>query len=180
MGNEYRKPFLKEVITRLDFVSPLLKVEKTLPIELTKVISPIFPIPEPRKFIAKDLQVSPQETKEKIKGGIDWFFHGKEREKTLCISPTFIWIQYTVYDSFDSLKNDFFPIVGALFDISNDLQVNRFGLRYINSIELQENNTYDWNEYLDEKLLTIFDIPEDINKIRQAFNTLTIKEGTYF
>ena len=180
MGNKYRKPFLQNVITKLDFSSPLSKIGKTLPSELNKVALSTFPISEPREFIAKDLQISPQETKEKIKGGVDWFFHGKEREKTLCISSKFIWIQYATYDSFDSLKKDFFPVVETLFDISNDLQVNRFGLRYINSIQLQENNTFDWKEYLDEKLLAIFDIPEDINKIRQAFHALTIKEGDIF
>jgi uncharacterized protein (TIGR04255 family) len=176
MGNKYRKPFLKEVIARLDFVSPVSIVKKTLPRELTKVVLPIFPISEPREFIAKDIQVSPKETKEKIRGGIDWLFHGEEREKTICINPSFIFISYRLYDSFNSLKNNFFPVVETLFEFSNDLQVNRFGLRYINTILLQENNAFDWDEYLNKKLLTIFEISEDKSKIRRAFHNLTLKD----
>jgi len=73
MVRKYRTPFLKGVIVRLDFSYPVTKLAKTIPQRLKEMISPLFPISEPKVFIGKELVVTKDITKEKILEGMDWF-----------------------------------------------------------------------------------------------------------
>lgn len=86
-------------------------------------------------------------------------------------------ISYKKYDSFDVLKQDFLPIVGELFSIYDDFEGKRLGLRYINEITLPGNNVLDWTDYLDERLLTNLNFPQDPSKICRAFNNLELNYG---
>ena len=149
MARKYRAPFLKEVIIRLDFSSPVIQLAKTVPQRLKDIISPLFPISEPKGFIGKELLVTKSITKEETIEGTDWYFHSMDRQKTLIVCRNNLNITYKKYDSFDILKRDFLPIVEELFNTYNDFEGKRFGLRYINEIMLSENNTLDWTSYLD-------------------------------
>jgi len=177
MVRKYRAPFLKEVIVRLDFSYPVTKLAKTIPQRLKEMISPLFPISEPKEFIGKELVVTKDITKEKILEGTDWFFHSMDRQKTLIVSISNVNISYKKYDSFDVLKQDFLPIVEELFGTYDDFQGKRLGLRYINEITLSENNMLDWTNYLDERLLTSLNFPQDPSKICRAFNNLELNYG---
>jgi uncharacterized protein (TIGR04255 family) len=177
MVRRYRAPFLREVIVRLDFASPVTGLGKTVPPRLRDIISPWFPISEPREFIGKELLVTKDTTKEKTVEGTDWYFHSMDRQKTLIVCRSNVNITYKKYDSFDVLKQDFLPIVEELFDAYNDLGGKRLGLRYINEIGLSESNILDWRNYLDERLLTGLSFPQDSNKICRAFNNLELNEG---
>lgn len=177
MGNKYDNPFLKEVITRLDFASPFSEVKEHVPQSITKKVLSNFPISEPKQYFARELQISPAETKEKKTEGTHWFYHGKEKEKTLCLSTNFLWISYKKYQTFEVLLNDFLIVTASLFESDSDLQVNRFGLRYINDIQLTGNDVFDWNEYLSDSLLASFDIPDEKEKICRVFNNLTLNYG---
>ena len=76
MATEYSKTFLKEVLIRVDFASPVTKLVKALPERLRDLILPLFPISEPREFIGKDLLVSlgaSEASKERTLRGTDWF-----------------------------------------------------------------------------------------------------------
>ena len=57
-------------------------------------------------------------------------------------------VEYSKFDNFEKFNEDFFGIVGVLFKSYKDVQVNRIGLRYINNINLDEQNPTDWNGYL--------------------------------
>lgn len=177
MVRKYRTPFLKEVIVRLDFSSPVTKLARTIPQRLKEMVSPLFPISEPKEFIGKELIVTKDITKEKILEGTDWFFHSVDRQKTLIVSRDNVNISYKKYDSFDVLKQDFLPIVEELFGTYDDFEGKRLGLRYINEITLPENNVLDWANYLDERLLTSLNFPQDPGKICRAFNNLELNYG---
>lgn len=174
MGNRYRNNYLKKVIIRLDFASDLQEVKEHIPMNSTKQILSIFPIAEPKTFIGKELQVSPTESKERIETGTNWFYHSKERDKTLCISTKYTWVAYNNYHDFETLMSDFLPICTELYEINNDLQVARLGLRYINNIETDNTQPYDWGDYLDDKLLSIFEVPKRKDRISRAFHNLTL------
>jgi len=180
MVRKYRTPFLKDVIVRLDFSSPVTKLAKTIPQGLKEIVSPLFPISEPKGFIGKELIVTKDITKEKTLEGTDWFFHSVDRQKTLIVSRGNVNISYKKYDSFDVLKQDFLPIVEELFGTYDDFGGNRLGLRYINEITLSENNVLDWANYLDERLLTNLNFPQDPSKICRAFNNLELNYGDLF
>jgi hypothetical protein len=55
----YKRPFLKQVIVRADFIAPISALEKTLPPKLAKLVSLHFPISQPTNGIAKQFQFSP-------------------------------------------------------------------------------------------------------------------------
>lgn len=178
MVKKYRSPFLKEVIVRLDFSSPVTKLSKKLPEGLKEIILPLFPISEPKEFIGKELLVTKDITKEKVlETGVDWFFHSIDRQKTLIIASNNVNISYKSYSSFDVLKRDFLPIVEILFNIYADIQGRRLGLRYINEITLAENNVLDWTNYFDRRLLADLSFLEDPTKICRAFNNLELNFG---
>lgn len=177
MVRKYRTPFLKEVIVRLDFSYPVTQLTKTIPQRLKDIISPLFPIGEPREFIGKELIVTKDVTKEKILEGTDWFFHSMDRQKTLIVARDNVNISYKKYDSFDVLKQEFLPIVEELFGIYDDFQGKRLGLRYINEITLSENNLLGWTNYLDGRLLANLSFPRDPGKICKAFNNLELNYG---
>jgi len=67
--------------------------------------------------------------------------------------------------------------VEELFGIYDDFEGKRLGLRYINEITLPENNVLDWTNYLDERLLTSLNFPQDPSKICRAFNNLELNYG---
>ena len=173
---KYRTPFLKEVIVRLDYSYPITQLIKTLPDKLKTILALLFPISEPKEFVGRELVIS-RDVKEKFVEGTTWIFHSMDRQKTLLIDRENVNISYKTFDSFDVLKQDFLPIVGVLFESFKDFQGKRLGLRYINEIRLDENNVLDWSEYLDEKLLTYLEFPEDPNLICRAFNNLELNYG---
>jgi uncharacterized protein (TIGR04255 family) len=177
MGNKYLKPFLKSVIIRIDFVSHFRKGNDELSKELKTELLRFFPILEPRTFISGQVEVKRGSSKQMIEEGTNWLFHGIERDKTLSIGTDHFDISYNKYESFDSLFNDFRPITVSMYNAYRDLQAIRFGLRYINNIELEGTDVFEWTNYLNKALLKIFDIPEDKQTICRAFHNLTMNYG---
>lgn len=176
MSVRYNKNYLTFVIARVDFSSPLKTDE--LPASLRKTILEEFPIPEPKTIMEQEVIIIPQE-KVELKGnvaGIEWNFHGKMREKLLVMSPTFLSITYEKsYGSFEILQSEFLSIVEKLFEVYENIDVVRLGLRYINEISLPEKNPLSWEEYLNPNLLTILDIPEKKEDILREFSELILK-----
>ena len=177
MVKKYSTPFLKEVIVRLDYSHPLIKLSKALPQNIRDNVSKSFPISEPREFFSRELEITKDATKDKFVQGTDWVFHSIDRQKTLIIARGNVNISYKQYDSFDVLKKDFLPVVTELFSVYEDFQGKRLGLRYINEITLPENNVFDWTNYLNESLLNNLSFPEDATKICRVFTTLELNEG---
>jgi len=182
MEKAYKKNFLDNVIARLDFATELPGVADTLPAEVAAIAVKHFPIDEPKKLVGRELRINPKgEVSTKSFGSLtEWHYHGKNREKSLCVAPRFMFIVHKQYQSFDIFKNDFLPIVSALFKVySNDksIVVKRFGLRYINNIHFNEDNPTSWVQYLADKLLPIFEVAEDKKQICRAFNNLVLNYG---
>jgi len=129
----YKKNFLSNVVARVDFPSPIQGLEKQLPPEISKKVMDIFPIAEPRKAIAQELRISPDELKQKRSEIMEWRFHGKDRDKTLTIIPAAVFVEYTVYKSYEVLKNDFLEVLSAFFGTFRDALGSRLGRRRFKS-----------------------------------------------
>jgi len=176
----YPKNYLKHVISRIDFLSPQNSLKNSIPASITQAIKELFPIPEPREVFESELKLSSSsvEVEEKqMAKFMEWNFFGKNREKRLCIGQKFMFVEFKIYTSFNDFGNHFSKVLNSLFDAFKDLQVERFGLRYINKIETNAedaNNLFNWNEYLNDNLLSIFNIPDKKTKIVRAFHNLEI------
>ncbi len=177
MRKRYRKPFLKTVIVRADFASPIESLQKALPPKVSRLLLKSFPISEPQRAIAREFMITPEETKEHKSEEMNWFYYGTNREKKACVSPRFFFVEHLEYGTFENLKNDFLPVIAELFTSVEDLQVKRFGLRYVDHIEISGGAMFDWKEYLDDSLLCCFSIPRVGKEIVRAFNTLALSDG---
>ncbi|CAG0986986.1 MAG: hypothetical protein MPEBLZ_02889 [Candidatus Methanoperedens nitroreducens] len=180
MGNKYKKNFLTNVIVRVDFPNPL-KTD-TLPPDFTKVILKSFPISEPKKLVQMvgTFKVEPKKKLEVETGEemTEWNYYGVNREKRLVIQKDILSISYLKsYKGFEDLKSEFLNIIEKLFEVFKDIQINRLGLRYINEINLDETDSFNWKKYLNSNLLSIFNITENKDIIARGLNNLILNYG---
>jgi len=171
MGNCYKQPYLQKVIAKVDFSAKYELPQKGLSKNVSDIILKLFPIPEPKEVIKKLVNISIQGTSEVQAKQNHLFYHGKEREKTLCLTPDFLYVEIKKYDTYQKLKEDFYTIMDVLVS-AEEFSVNRFGLRYINNILIDEENPLDWEKYLDSRLLNFFDVPLNKKYLSKAFSNV--------
>ena len=169
----YKRNFLTSVIARIDFPVPIAQVSKGLPKDLYKSIMEMFPIPEPKQILAQEMQISNFQVKQKqISHGVEWNFHGNEKEKTLTISPSSLLVNWSVYKSYENLKMEFLATAIKFLDHFKDTQVSRIGLRAINEIVIDEINPLDWSKYINKNLLHHFKFGTDSASLSRVFHNL--------
>lgn len=177
----YKHDFLSSVIARVDLINPIEILKKQVPKTLADLILRNFPIMEPKSAFTQELMISPQ-------GGVDnvkrtefreWHFHGKNREKTLTITPTAIIINYKKFNTFRQMRNEFFEIIELFFKHFNDSLGSRLGLRYINEILLPDENPFAWDGYINSKLLGLFNFYESNDSLSRIFHNLEYNYGDY-
>lgn len=168
----YKKTFLKDVIFKLDFPTPIEKIEKGLTGRLNKVILSKFPLSEPQKAQSQEFQFSGSNFQAKTSEIMQWVFHGKDREKTLIINPAALSYTNKKYVSFEELKDDVTSVLDTFFSEYQDVAAGRVGLRYINVIDLKDGDPLAWDEYVNERMLGVFDFYEGREFLTRAFHIL--------
>lgn len=68
----YQKSFLKEVIARIDFASPIEKLEKSVPAKLVSTIVKNFPIVEPSDVLMQEFALEGNALKSKNSAMKQW------------------------------------------------------------------------------------------------------------
>ena len=179
MARNYKKTFLDHVIARVDFASEL-PLKDSLPDTVAREAVKRFPVSEPKKVFFGRVQIRKggDISAKKIDVGTEWNFHGKEREKTLCITSSCMWTDYKKYESFEVLKNDFLAVLKTLFECYKEaVVIKRLGLRYINTVRLKDGDPTDWNGFFDPNLLHLPKIVKDKSKLSRAFHTVILNLG---
>lgn len=174
----YSKNPIKEAIIRMDFLNPITQFNNEIPNELTHIIKELFPIPEPRDVIARELQISNDgvtQNENKVK---EWNFHNRERNRKLVITKDSLILVHNDYESYVKFSSDFFTIANPFFKMFN-LQLCRFGMRYVNNIEIEKGDPFNWSQLLNKNLRCIFNIPENKQNIARAFHNLELNYGEY-
>lgn len=175
--SNYKKNFLNNVVIRIDLASPIPGVDKGLPKELTNTILKSFPLMEPKQvqIMQSIFKVGASQIENVPARKITiWNYHGKDREKTISIGEDYFYIEYKKYDGYQNLKKEFLNTLNNLVKFCPEIQISRFGLRYINNIELNESNPTDWTNYISNKLLSIFDIADKKDITTRAFHLLSV------
>lgn len=176
----YKRSYLTEVIARVDFLSPVQGIQRSLPRELTNKAKGSFPIPEPKKATVREMRISPDEgVKSKETETTEWNFHSKDRKKTLTILPQAVFVRYTAYETFERLKRDFLEMLNAFLDHFSDAQGIRSGLRYINTISLDEANPLSWQDYLHSDLIQSIEFCPEPEYLARLFHTLEFNYGDF-
>ena len=171
MNKCYKKSFLTKVVARIDFTSKIDVPTKGLSKESSEKILKKFPIQEPKEVITRQVQISNAGMKETSDTQSHLIYHGKKRDKSLYISPDFAYLEIIKYSTFDLLKEDFNLMLDVLAK-ETDYSIKRFGLRYINQIDLDEHNPFEWADYINNDLLSAFNIVTDQNRISRIFSNI--------
>lgn len=150
----YQKSFLTEVIVKIDFASPITALEKSVPNKLTNLFVTNFPIVEPTDVIMQEVAMDGGSIRHSQTATKQWNYFGKDRGKHLSISPQNIFIQYLKYNNYEEMKEHFGSAVDAITKAFPETKAARFGLRYVNQIELELNDPTVWDEYIDASLIS--------------------------
>lgn len=148
--------YLKQVIIKIDFQkeSNIIKeIDKNLEQEILKS----FKLKEPKELKWIDFQLTWNEIKQNKIDKTKWFYYD-ENHKNICkIMETALLLIINEYEGYEKLKKLWSNIVSSFFNAYPNVQVIRFWLRYINSIELNDDKS-KWKEIINENLLTNLDI----------------------
>lgn len=170
----YKKNFLREVIARVDLLTPLPGAETSLPKDLIDVAVKAFPIPEPGESVHNAVQISPGGVASSQERHKEWRFLGKERTKTLTVGRDVIVVQYTTYQTYELVRDEFLEILECVAELFDEVQCQRVGLRFVNEVELEEGSPLDWSTYLAPKLLSLFQFPSkaDSEALARVFHNV--------
>ncbi len=168
----YNKNYLSEVIARIDLVSPLSSLEKEMPKEFSKIALEHFPIAEPKPVFTQELFVTQNELATRKKEFTEWNFHGESREKRLTVTPNAFFVTYKRYQKYENLREEFIALVEGFFRTFVDAQPKRIGLRYINELELDEENPLDWNEAISPEILGLLSYSVEGATPSRIFSTI--------
>jgi len=150
----YNKPFLAEVIARIDFAAPLERLEKGLPVKLLSAIIKIFPIVEPPADLSvHEVMISDAAVDRKTRALKQRKFFTKDRLRELTLTSESVFVQFKSYKSYSETRDQFGTVVAAVLAEFPDTVVARFGIRYINQIDMPMADPTSWQDYIDEKLL---------------------------
>ena len=176
----YNNNFLTNVLARIDFSTPIFILKDEIPTELGNTCTKNFPILEPRDIPIQEIHidVKQDEIARKQVNLKEWNFYGINREKRLCITSELMFVEFLKYSNFADLSEHFTIVLDSLFDLYQQLEAKRFGLRYINNISLS-GRRYSWRPYLNKDLLSIFNVPTDKTKTSRAIHNLEINNGDY-
>lgn len=166
----YAKPFLKDVILRIDFGSRVEPFMSALPQKIAHAALLKFPISEPKRARTQEITFGGAALEAKTEDSMQWIYHGRNREKTLTITPETFLITNRQYESFEKFREDLDHIINALFQDQPDLSVSRIGLRYINVLETPGDSPLTWGDYVNEDMLGIIDMHKDAQALSRAFH----------
>jgi uncharacterized protein (TIGR04255 family) len=170
----YNRNFLKEVIARIDYVSPIEAIAKELPKDIAKTALKMFPIDEPRPIIEQEVMLSPKGIQATKRESTEWNFYGRNREKRLTITPNTLFVSHKKYESFESFSGEFLAIVNAVFSTFDNAQASRLGLRYVDELKLPVDNPLDWSKYVDNQLLGLFKYEIEGAEFARIFHNMVI------
>lgn len=104
-----------------------------------------------------------------------WNFFGKEREKHLVLTAPFMFIMFSRYTTYEVLRDNLTAIVDALAKRFPDAQAGRFGLRYINNIEIEGLVPTAWGQYIAPDLVGACSFLNQPEHLTRLFHSAELK-----
>ncbi len=178
--NHYEKNHLSQVIFRVDF--PTISEFNTTKLkEFQKLINTEFPILQEQKTPRINFGLGENQNFEaKGIGNLVWIFVSRDNTVKASIENNNLTLELTKYISFEELFPKIELIVNSLFKIFPETISTRLGLRYINEINLDEDNPYDWSNYINENLIrgiSFFDTTT--SPLSKYISLLQVKEENF-
>lgn len=187
--SSYTNHFLTNVILRIDFVPGEGQLKKELNNAVKEKCIKHFPIVEEKKIEIQEFRITNnpdlQNTIINTESAIEWHFFGKNREKELCITSSYIYIESKAYSSFTEFKNPFWEVLSQLLTTYPELKLNRVGLRYIDKISLIGDKTQRktwlayWQKYISAPLIQGLAFADDDASISRQMNSVDMNYGDH-
>jgi len=169
----YKSPFLKEVIFKADFPTLVQGVEKGLSAKLSNIILRKFPLSEPQKAHAQEFQFSGGTNfQAKSTEIMQWVFHSQKRDRTLSVTQDAFSYTNRAYKSYENLLEDVDEPLKCFYGDYKGITAGRLGLRYVNVINIPDENPLEWRDYLHEDMLGIIDFNQDKDYLTRMFHIL--------
>ena len=91
----YQKSYLKQVIAKVDFASPLSQIQNGVPTKLLNTIIENFSIVEPGELLNHELSIEGESFQSKQTMMKQWNYFSKDRSRQLTLSAESIFVVYT-------------------------------------------------------------------------------------
>lgn len=151
----YKRNHLCNVIARLDLVTPIQEVGQRLPDAVRSAALTHYPAEDPRQAVLQQVVLGLTSAPGPSEAFVEWHFHGPSREKEFVIIPSAVFVEWTRYERYESLRSEFMSVVEAFLEAYPAAQIGRIGLRYVNVIELGQGAPLDWTPYIERGLLGV-------------------------
>jgi len=168
----YKRNYLKDVIVKVDFVSPVAELNTTLPKDVARAALSSFPIDEPKPAFTQAVRISKDDVSSTKQEFIQWNFYGNNREKKLVISPMFLLMVHNRYERFELFIDEYCRVIEPLFSVLPNAQASRIGLRFINQIDTPGVDPLHWHEQISPELLGVLKYHVDNAKPSRLFHIL--------
>ncbi len=177
--SNYKKNYLTDAILRIDFENPIKDFNDNLDESFESEILKYFTLKDVKEAFTETIEIVPgtekiNRQKSKFK---KWNFYGNKKMKEFCITKDFLFITFKKYLNYEDFITPFMSALNVL-KIQYDFSAKRIGMRYINNIEIEEPNPFEWKDYINKDLLTIFNVPESKNEISRALHILELNYET--
>lgn len=173
----YKRTFLRQVICRIDYASPLKEMSQRLSPDVYSRAILTFPIAEPKPFSTAVFRIQvgrPSQPMPPAQKGTNWIFHGERREKSIAFAPDHLDITYREYQDFEQLQADCIEVLQTLGSAYPILQAKRVGLRYVNNVQLNDPEPLNWSGLIAAPFLAGFGIVPDKENLARVFNTVVV------
>ncbi|MCK4521181.1 MAG: TIGR04255 family protein [Nanoarchaeota archaeon] len=162
----YNKNFLTKVIFKLDFTE--ISNYKNKLKEFQTTIKKEFPILEE----VKGVEIENVFGEPKASGLVRWAFSNKTKEKIITFDSNNIILEFKKYKNFDEFFKLVELIVNSLFKVFSSIIPTRLGLRYINKIEIDDKDPFNWNGLLNKSLLNSLDFVKVKKNLSRYMNMI--------
>lgn len=176
----YKTNYLTNVIFKIDYPKILDLDIREPTAEFQKKIFEEFPIMS---------EIDRQNVKVKLKSSkvhatkdkeILWKFTNKKDTKAVFIGSETLSIEYSDYENFNELSQDFNRVFLAFRELYPVAIAKRVGLRYINEIKIDEGHAFDLEKYINKNLCSITNqFLSENDKPLRSMHLLELKENEY-
>lgn len=171
----YKRNYLTRVLVRVDCVSPMAGMDVAIPPGVSNPIRKRFPIADSAVVHSSNVVITQGEVQATSQPVSKlWKFLDRDKQRAAVIGHQEFWVDYNKYESFDQLTQDFSLVMDAVFGEYPETAVRRLGLRYVDTIDIDEPHPLDWRKWIKPKLLGMLKVPGKANlpTLARAFNIL--------
>ena len=162
---KYLNPFISDVILRIDFAEKEEAIKNSLQQDFIDECLKKFPIKEIYKKTEKQVTVSnnsdgiEHDTVINTEIFNEWHFKDVNKENEIIVTHSFFVIHIKKYSTYQEIRKVFIDLFGKLSELYPSIKGNRFGLRYIDKINLINERKpsatwFDfWKKYINKDIL---------------------------